>query len=60
MRIIVHIIFITLLLLVTFFGIGPVLFADGVLSERLFTLVVIIGIYLVLIWLYKKMLRSKR
>ena len=60
MRIIVHIIFITLLLLVTFFGIGPVLFADGVLSERLFTLVVIIGIYLVLIRLYKKMLRSKR
>lgn len=58
MRIIVHIIFITLLLLVTFFGIGPVLLADGVMSERLFTLAVIIGIYFVLIWLYKKILRS--
>lgn len=58
MHIIVHIIFITLLLLVTFFGIGSVLLADGVMSERLFTLAVIIGIYFVLIWLYKKILRS--
>lgn len=58
MRVIIHIIFIALLLLVTFFGIGPVLMADGVLSERLITLAVVIGIYLVLIWLYRKLLRG--
>lgn len=60
MRIIVHIIFIALILLVTFFGIGPVLFADGVMSERLITLVIIIGIYLVLIWIYRMFLRKVR
>lgn len=58
MRLIIHIIFIGLLLLVTFFGIGPVLFADGVLSERLITLAVVIGIYLVLIRLYRRILRG--
>lgn len=58
MRLIIHIIFIGLLLLVTFFGIGPVLMADGVLSERLITLAVVIGIYLILIWLYRRILRG--
>ena len=58
MRLIIHIIFIGLLLLVTFFGIGPVLMADGVLSERLITLAVVIGIYLVLIRLYRRILRG--
>lgn len=58
MRLIIHIIFIGLLLLVTFFGIGPVIMADGVLSERLITLAVVIGIYLVLIRLYRRILRG--
>ncbi|TJX13050.1 hypothetical protein E9840_10935 [Tissierella creatinini] len=58
MRTLIHIIFIGLLLLVTFFGIGPVLMADGILSERLITLAVIIGIYLILINLYRKILRN--
>ncbi|MNE57749.1 hypothetical protein D3C80_1527340 [compost metagenome] len=34
--------------LVTFFGIGPVLFADGTLSERIVTLVVVLLIYVLL------------
>ncbi len=56
MRTIIHIIFIALLALVTFFGLGPVLFADGSMSERLISLFVIIGLYVVLIYLYRKFL----
>lgn len=57
MRILVHIIFIALLLLVTFFGIGPVLLADGVMSERLITLLVVMGIYILIIALYRWILK---
>ena len=60
MRILIHIIFIILLSLVTFFGIGPVLFADGVMSERLLTLAIVIVIYLILIVLYRMILRKVR
>lgn len=56
MRIIINIIFIILLSLVTFFGIGPVLLADGVMSERLLTLAIVIVIYLILIVLYRMIL----
>ncbi len=38
-------------LLVTFFGLGPVLFADGSLSERIVTLLVVVLIYLLLGWI---------
>lgn len=48
-RWIVNIIFIILFGLVTFFGIGPVLLADGSLQERLITLGVVILIYIALI-----------
>lgn len=58
MRIIIHIIFIALLLLVTFFGIGPVIFADGVMSERLLTLAIVIVIYLILIVLYRIIIKK--
>ncbi len=34
--------------LVAFFGIGPVLFADGTLSERISTLVVVLLIFVLL------------
>lgn len=34
--------------LVTMFGLGPVLFADGSLKERMITLAVVIVIYVVL------------
>lgn len=57
MRVLVHIIFIALLLLVTFFGIGPVLLADGVMSERLITLIVVIGIYILIIAAYRGVLK---
>lgn len=44
-----NIVFIILFALVTFFGIGPVLMADGTLNERLLTLTIVIIIYIILI-----------
>lgn|GEM_PF-501457 len=44
-----NIAFIILFVLVTFFGIGPVLMADGTLNERLLTLIIVIVIYIILI-----------
>lgn len=35
-------------LLVTFFGLGPVLFADGGSGERVFTLIVVIILYIII------------
>ena len=47
------ILFSVLFLLVTFFGIGPVLLADGSMSERIITLVIVIIIYIILIVLFR-------
>lgn len=37
--------------LITFFGLGPVVFADGASQERLVTLAVVILMYAALAWL---------
>ncbi len=44
----VYIIFILLYLLVTFFGLGPVLLADGTQQERMMTLVIVLILYALL------------
>lgn len=44
-KVIVDILFVALFLLITFFGIGPVLFADGSDRERLITFLVVLLIY---------------
>ncbi|HCW73984.1 MAG TPA: hypothetical protein DHM90_09550 [Clostridiaceae bacterium] len=44
-KVIVDILFVAVFLLITFFGIGPVLFADGSDQERLITLMVVLLIY---------------
>ncbi|WP_026563289.1 MULTISPECIES: DUF6954 family protein [unclassified Bacillus (in: firmicutes)] len=54
MKFLLHFIFIILIALVTFFGLGPVLFADGVLQERLWTAAIVIVIYIILAYLYRK------
>jgi peptidoglycan/LPS O-acetylase OafA/YrhL len=51
MKILFYIIMSIAFMLVTFFGIGPVLFADGSMGERLATLLVIMLIYLLLGWI---------
>jgi len=40
-------------LLVTFFGLGPVLMADGTFAERMLTLLIVLVLYFLLGWLCK-------
>lgn len=47
-RILINVALIILLLLVTFFGLGPVILADGSDSERIYTAVIVVFIYLLL------------
>ena len=44
-KVIVDILFMAVFLLITFFGIGPVIFADGSNQERLITFLVVLLIY---------------
>jgi hypothetical protein len=44
----VYIVFAIIYLLVTFFGLGPVLMADGSDQERILTLTIVLVIYVVL------------
>ncbi|WP_462411297.1 DUF6954 family protein [Neobacillus sp. Marseille-QA0830] len=54
MRFIIHAVFIVLIALVTFFGLGPVLLADGSSQERLITAAIVVLIYIILAFLYRK------
>lgn len=47
-RILLYSAFIILILLVSFFGLGPVLFADGTRTERILTLLVVVALYIVI------------
>jgi hypothetical protein len=44
----IYIILTILLFLLTFFGLGPVLFADGTNTERLYTLLIVVALYLII------------
>lgn len=55
---VIAIIFITIYLLITFFGVGPVLLADGPAIERLLTLLVVIILYVVITWILLKVLKK--
>lgn len=44
--------------LVTFFGLGPVLFADGSAGERIITLIAVIILYIVLIFVFIRVRKS--
>jgi protein-S-isoprenylcysteine O-methyltransferase Ste14 len=46
---IIYVILTVLLLLLTFFGLGPVLFADGTSTERFYTTLVVIVLYLIIL-----------
>ncbi|WP_342432644.1 hypothetical protein [Neobacillus sp. FSL H8-0543] len=57
MKFLAHAVFIILFLLVTFFGLGPVVYADGALSERLWTAAVVVLIYVVLVFCYSRTIK---
>ncbi|WP_042459741.1 DUF6954 family protein [Neobacillus dielmonensis] len=54
MKFLIHTVFIVLIALVTFFGLGPVLLADGSLQEKLVTAAIVVIIYIMLAFLYQK------
>ncbi len=60
MKTILYIFIVAAFILVTFFGLGPVFFADGTANERLLTLAVVIIIYLLLGWGTLKLIRAKK
>ena len=62
MKYILHAFFIILIALVTFFGLGPVLFADGAARERVLTSIVLVLIYALLgfgYWMSIKLIKRK-
>ncbi len=61
MNTVVVIVFALLFALVTFFGLGPVLIADGSTQERMLTLLVVLLLYAVMGYaLHRFLLRSKK
>lgn len=47
-RILLYTVFIILILLVSFFGLGPVLLADGSDTERFVTFLVVVALYILI------------
>lgn len=61
MNTIVVIVFALLFALVTFFGLGPVLIADGSIQERMLTLLVVLLLYAVMGYaLHRFLTRSRK
>ena len=46
-------------ILVTFFGLGPVIYADGPMGERMLTLAIVLLIYAVLVWITIRHIKRK-
>jgi hypothetical protein len=55
-----YILFAVLYALTTFFGLGPVLFADGSDRERLVTLIVVLLIYAAITYMLRILLKRRR
>lgn len=53
------VIFIPIYVLLTFFGLGPVLFADGSNSERLVTFLIVVSLYIVISCILRYVLKKK-
>ena len=55
-----YILFIPVYFLITLFGLGPVLLADGTLQERLVTLLIVIIIYVIVTIVFVKLIKKFR
>lgn len=60
MKIVLRIIFGIAFLLVAFFGLGPVMLADGMMGERILSLIVVLLIFAALYVLYKWSMKKSR
>ncbi|MED1469378.1 DUF6954 family protein [Bacillus salipaludis] len=58
LRLLLHAIFIIVLALVTFFGLGPILLADGSLAERIITAFIVLILYVIIVFFYRRSLQS--
>jgi hypothetical protein len=59
MKVLFYFIMATAFIVITFFGLGPVILADGSMSERMLTLLVVILLYLLLGWITIRFRKSK-
>ncbi len=57
MKLVIYTVFAILFMLVTFFGLGPVLMADGSAGERAVTLAVVIVLYVLLALLLRFLIK---
>ena len=53
------ILFVSVYLLITFLGLGPVLMADGTSGERILTLLVVLGLYAAVTWFFYNLHKRK-
>lgn len=53
---ILYTIFVPTYVLITFFGLGPVLFADGSMNERIITFLIVIALYIITSWVLRILL----
>lgn len=60
MKIVLRIVFGIAFLLVAFFGLGPVMLADGMMGERILSLIVVLLIFAALYVLYKWSMKKSR
>jgi hypothetical protein len=58
MKWLIYVVFIIMYLLVTFLGLGPVLFADGTNLERIITLLIVVVIYIILTVLFRFLIKK--
>lgn len=58
MRGFIHFLFSCLYVLVAFFGLGPVILADGTFGERILTAFVVLVIFAVLLFLHKYFIKK--
>lgn len=59
MKTVYYVLIVAIFLLVTFFGLGPVILADGSKAERALTLAVVIIIYILLGWITYRLIKKK-
>jgi len=60
MKILAYIIIFLLFILITFFGLGPVIFADGSMIERVITLIIVLLLYLLLGWITIRFMKHQK
>ena len=58
-KILIYILLIAALILNTFFGLGPVILADGSFGERMMTLAIVLMIYILLVFLFWRLRKRK-